>query len=141
MASVADDTTDKAAATSTNGGGAKKPRRRGPSAKTVARQAKAGTDAVRSRIASLVWIIAVVCAAILAIGALLVALDAVNESNPVVQWITDTAGTLAGPLGELFSFEKENSRTDQAKNALVNWGIAAVVYLLAGRILDRIIRP
>ncbi|MGH3356750.1 MAG: hypothetical protein ACRDOJ_12705, partial [Nocardioidaceae bacterium] len=72
MASVADDTTDKAAATSTNGGSAKKPRRRGPSAKTVARQAKAGTDAVRSRIASLVWIIAVVCAAILAIGALLV---------------------------------------------------------------------
>jgi hypothetical protein len=27
------------------------------------------------------------------------------------------------------------------KNALVNWGLAAVVWLIIGRIVERIIRP
>ena len=29
----------------------------------------------------------------------------------------------------------------ETKGALVNWGIAAVVYLLIGKVLDRVIRP
>ena len=35
-------------------------------------------------------------------------------------------------------FTGENAAT---KNALFNWGLAAVVWLVVGRILDRIIRP
>jgi hypothetical protein len=40
-----------------------------------------------------------------------------------------------GPFKDLF-------RLETAKNTLlVNWGIAALVYLIAGKIVERIIRP
>ena len=38
----------------------------------------------------------------------------------------------------VFSFHGKNAET---KDALLNWGLAAVTWLIAGRILDRIIRP
>lgn len=120
---------------------ARRPRRR----PTVsAKQMKDGSDAVRSRIASVVWIVAVVCALILAIGALLVALPA-QESNPIVDWVTHTASALAGPFGGLhhgiFDFQQKSGGDDVVKNALANWGLAAMFYLVVGRVADRIIRP
>ncbi|MGH3383352.1 MAG: hypothetical protein ACRDO1_02105 [Nocardioidaceae bacterium] len=104
------------------------------------RQVRDGTNAVRSRIGTLVRMVAYVCAAILALGALLVALEA-NPDNSVVQWLKDGADTLAGPLGDLFTFERDDGTPHPGKNALVNWGIAAVAYLVAGRIVERIIKP
>ncbi len=101
---------------------------------------KAGSDAVRSRLAAVVWLVAVVCALVLAIGALLVALDA-NEKNSIVQLVLQGADALDGPFSRdngIFSFTGQDA---DVKNALVNWGIAAVVYLVIGRILDRVIRP
>ena len=56
----------------------------------------------------------------------------------------DLAGADAVDLGVfsrrngIFEFEGENA---QVRNALVNWGIGAVVYLVVGRVLDRIVRP
>ena len=98
-------------------------------------------DKVRTRIAQVVWLVAVVCALLLAVGALLVALDA-NTQNPLVRLVLD--GADAVDLG-LFSrrngikeFHGENA---DVKNALLNWGLAAVAYLVVGRILDRLIRP
>ena len=38
----------------------------------------------------------------------------------------------------LKTFEGSNAET---KNALFNWGIGAIVWLVVGRILERIIRP
>lgn len=106
-------------------------------AATAARAVKAGTDAVRNRIASAVWLVAVACAMVLAAGALLIALDA-NRSNDIVQWVLDAAGSLDGPFWKVFEFEGPDAAV---KEHLVNWGLAAVAYLVAGRILDRIIRP
>ncbi|MDQ4007906.1 MAG: hypothetical protein M3211_07430 [Actinomycetota bacterium] len=146
MSSVADETTSgkETAPEAESGGKASRRRRPSVSAKKVAHGAKVGSDAIRSRVASIVWLIAVICAAVLALGALLVALDA-NARNSVVQWITDTAGVLSGPFGDaeggVFNFEKKNGSADTVKNALVNWGIAAVAYLVVGRVADRIIRP
>ena len=116
----------------------RRPRRdRGASAAKV----KAGADAVRSRIATVVWLVAVVCALFLAVGALLIALKA-NEDNSIVAFILSGAQTLEGP----FSLEKgiftfEDNQDGRVKSALVNWGIAAVVYLVIGKILDRVTRP
>lgn len=124
------------AATSTTPPVEEKRRRRRPSGEKV----KAGSDAVRNRIASLVWLVAVVCALFLAVGALLVALDA-NRDNTIVTFVLDMADKLDGPFSRdngVFTFEGKDGET---KGALVNWGIAAVVYLVAGKILDRIIRP
>ena len=120
--------------------------RRAPkvSAKEVAHGAKVGSDAIRNRVASIVWIIAVVCAVILILAALAVALGA-QPNNPMVEWLGHAAKTLAGPFGGLhhgvFEFKTKSGADDTIKNALVNWGLAAVVYLVVGRIAARIIRP
>lgn len=101
---------------------------------------KASTDAVRTRIASLVWLVAVICALFLAVGALLVALKA-NQDNSIVKIVLDGAEKLDGPFSRsngIFTFKGHDAAT---KAALVNWGIAAVIYLVIGRILDRLIRP
>lgn len=95
---------------------------------------KRGSDAVRSRVASAVWLLAVLAALILAVGALLVALDA-NEDNSIVKFLLDAGHKIDGPFWKVFTFE------DTTKEYLVNWGLAAVAYLIGGRILDRIIRP
>jgi hypothetical protein len=102
---------------------------------------KAGAAAVRSRIATVVWLVAVVCALFLAVGALLIALKA-NADNSIVSFVLSGAEALEGPFsreGGIFTFaDNEDGRV---KSALVNWGIAAVVYLVVGKILDRVIRP
>jgi len=101
----------------------------------------AGANLVRSRLASLVWLVAVVCALFLAVGALLIALKA-NQDNAIVAFVLDVAdrldlGVFSREQG-IFTFDGKNAET---KNALVNWGIAAIAYLVAGKVLDRIIRP
>jgi hypothetical protein len=95
----------------------------------------AGANVVRSRIASLVWLVAVVCALFLAVGALLVALK-MNQDNAIVAFVIDGAEKL--DFGEFKTFTGKNA---DVKGALTNWGIAAMIYLLVGKVLDRVIRP
>jgi hypothetical protein len=119
--------------------GAKRAERR-ESRKEAGAKVKKGANAIRSRIGAVVWLIAVVCALFLAIGALLIALDA-NRDNSIVTFVLSGADTLDGPFSRdngLFTFDGRNAET---KSALVNWGLAAVAYLIVGKILDRIIRP
>jgi hypothetical protein len=98
--------------------------------------------AVRMQIARAVRIVFGVLAAILALGALLVVLrDNINESNAVVKLITDVADAISGPFSRdngIFDFTGKNA---ESKNALLNWGIAAIVYLLIGRFLANAIAP
>lgn len=110
-------------------------------ASSGASKVKAGSAAVRSKLATLVWLAAVLCALALAVGALLIALKA-NEDNTVVDFILSVAAGLDGPFSltdGIFTFA--DNQDGQVKSALVNWGIAAVVYLVIGKILDRVIRP
>jgi hypothetical protein len=105
------------------------------------RKVAAGANLVRSRLASLVWLVAVVCALFLAVGALLIALKA-NQDNAIVSFVLDVAdrldlGVFSREQG-IFTFDGKNAET---RNALVNWGIGAIAYLVAGKVLDRIIRP
>ena len=98
--------------------------------------------AVRTTIARVVRIVFTVLAAILAVGAVLVVLrDSVNEQNAIVKFVTDVADAVSGPFSRddgIFSFSGKNAT---AKNALVNWGIAAIVYLVLGRVLAGVIAP
>lgn len=100
-------------------------------------QVSAGVSAARNRIASIVWLIAVLCAVILAVGALLAALNDIDEPNSIVEFIYDTAEALDGPFGNIITFEGSD---DPTKEVLVSWGLAALAYLIVGRILDRLIR-
>ncbi len=91
------------------------------------------SDTTRSRLASLVWVLAVVAALILAVGALLWSLDA-NRANSLVSFVLNAAEMIDGPFWRVFNLH------DPIKNHLVNWGLAAVVYLIIGRVADRLIR-
>jgi len=94
-----------------------------------------GVARVRNLVASIVWLAAVICAAVLALGALFTALDQANESNEIVSWVLDRGRDLVGPFSDVF-------RLETAKNTLlVNWGIAALAYLIAGKVIERVIRP
>ena len=151
MSSVADETTSsegtrKAEEEGGNGTKAGRPRRRPRvSARQVAHGAKVGTDVIRSRIASVVWIVAVLCAVVLALAAVLIALqDNVKAGNPIVEWLTNASNVIAGPFGDVernsFSGGVFNL-SSTPKEALANWGVAAVLFLIVGRLADRIIRP
>jgi hypothetical protein len=88
--------------------------------------------AVAGELARLVRLIAWVVAAIIVAGILLVVLKA-NPTNSVVSAVHDTAHTLIGPFGGMFKLHK--ARVGVA----VNWGIAALVYLILGYLLARLI--
>ena len=96
---------------------------------------------VRTRVAQLVWLFFVLCALLLAVGALMVALDA-NNQNSLVSFVLDGADAV-----DLGIFSRQNGIKEfkgegaEVKNALLNWGLGAVAYLVVGRILDRLIRP
>ncbi len=102
----------------------------------------AAQAAVRDKVARLVRVVFGVLAAILALGAVLVVLRSnVNQDNSIVAFITDVADAVSGPFSRdngIFDFSGKNA---VAKNALLNWGIAAIVYLLLGRLLANAIAP
>jgi hypothetical protein len=106
------------------------------------RQQDATQYAIRTKLARISSIVFGVLAAILALGALLVVLrDNVNESNSVVKLITDVADAISGPFSRddgVFDFTGKNA---ESKNALLNWGIAAIVYLVIGRVGSNLIAP
>jgi hypothetical protein len=109
-----------------------------------AAQARKAVATVRSRMAQGVWLLCVLAALVLAVGALCIALKA-NQDNNLVKFVIDGADKL--DFG-VFSRGKDGvahwkGNTDAAhtKNALVNWGLAAVVWLVGGKILERFVRP
>ena len=110
-----------------------------PDAKTAHRTLVAAR--VRDSAARVVWIICVTLALILAAAAFTFALEA-NEENGLVQLVRDLAN--AFDLG-FFDLDNPVKAFDDpngaVKTALFNYGIASVVYLVAGRILERLIRP
>ena len=102
----------------------------------------AAQAAIRTKAARVVRIVFGVLATILALGAVLVVLRSnVNADNTIVKLITDIADAISGPFSRtdgIFDFDGKNA---VAKNALLNWGIAAIVYLLLGRLLANAIAP
>ena len=119
-------------------------RRAEVSERTERTERRASTGRVakaRVQVARLLWLLCALAALFLAIGALLVAVDA-NPHNALVQFVLDVADKLDLEVFNRKGGIKEFHGHDAAtKNALVNWGLAAVAWLVAGRILDRIVRP
>lgn len=116
----------KAEASGTSGA-----RRRG--ARTVVR--------TRMVVAQVVWLLFLTAALFLAVGALLIALDA-NRDNELVKFVLAGADRV-----DLGIFSKDNGIKQfhgpdaETKNALFNWGLGAAAWLFVGRILYRAIRP
>jgi hypothetical protein len=108
---------------------------------TAVERLAATTSSIRVRAAQVVWLLAVLCALVLAVGALCVALDA-NRDNALVRFVLDAADAVDLDVfsrgNGIFKFDGADAGT---KNALANWGLAAVAYLVVGRLLERVIRP
>ena len=83
-------------------------------------------------IARLVRSAAWLVAAVIVAGIVLVLLDA-NMGNVIVRDIHDAASFLVGPFKNVFS--PKSHKVDVA----VNWGLAAVVYLLVGSLIARLL--
>ncbi len=83
-------------------------------------------------LARVVRLVVSVVVLIIVAGILLVVLKA-NPTNTIVSDVHGWARSLAGPFDGIFSFH--NPRVAIA----VNWGIAAVVYLIVGRLIVRLV--
>ena len=83
--------------------------------------------------ASVITTIAGVVAAIIIIGIILVLVNA-NPNNQIVDFILDVGSFLTRPFHGLFP------QDDRKQDILVNWGIAAIVYLIIGAFIARIAR-
>jgi len=96
---------------------------------------------VRSMVARAVWVICLTLALILAAAAFSFALDA-NDENSLVQLIRDLANAFDLTFFDLDKpVKKFKDPNSDVKDALFNYGICAVIYLIAGRFLERILRP
>jgi hypothetical protein len=79
-------------------------------------------------IARLIRTVAMIVAAILVVGIILRLVGA-NPANSIVSDIHDAGNWLAGPFRNIFTVKN-------AKEAIaLNWGLAAVVYLIVGHLL------
>lgn len=95
----------------------------------------------RSGLAQLIWLVAALCALVLAVGALLVALDA-NRSNELVRFVLQAADTVdLGVFSRADGIKQFRGDGADVKNALFNWGLGAIAWLVVGRVLDRIVKP
>jgi hypothetical protein len=99
------------------------------------------TTKIRAALAQLIWLVCALAALLLAVGALLIALDA-NRSNALVDVVLQAAD-----YADLDVFSRQDGikrfrgEGAEVKNALLNWGLGAVAWLVVGRLLERIVKP
>ena len=91
-----------------------------------------GSGVVMGTLARVVRLIVGIIVLIIVAGIVLVLLKA-NPTNTVVTDVHDAARWFAGPFDGIFSFH--NARVALA----VNWGLAAVVYLIVGGLIARVL--
>jgi len=84
-------------------------------------------------LARIVDIVVAIVALIIALGILLVVLEA-NPSNELVKAIDDAARWLVGPFRGIFTLD------DRKLTVAVNWGLALVVYVAVGRLISGLLR-
>lgn len=96
------------------------------------RSSARGGVAARRGLARIIGLITTLVVAVIVLGIVLVLLKA-NPDNAIVDAVRDAAKYLSKPFDAIF--EMDRRRTEIA----VNWGIAALVYLIAGRLLARLV--
>jgi len=96
---------------------------------------------VRTRIAQILWLLVVVAALFLAAGALCVAFD-LNQKNALVDFVINGANVFdLGVFSRKDGIKQFAGGNADVKNALFNWGLGAIAWLVVGKIVERVIRP
>jgi hypothetical protein len=83
--------------------------------------------------ATVVLVITGIIAAFIALAILLVIVDA-NQGNMIVNAIVEIGSFFSTPFHDMFP------QRNAEMNVLINWGLAAVAYLLIGGIIARFVR-
>jgi hypothetical protein len=111
---------------------------------TTSKRSLGGVAGVRVLLARVVWAICVVFAVVLAVAVLLIAVKA-NTQNGLVRFDLKFSQhvdlhwfSLTNPIKD---FDTAKKASEDVKTALFNYGLCAVVWLVIGRVLDRVIRP
>lgn len=100
-----------------------------------------GAIQVRTWAAQVIWVVCVVFALFLALAALTYALKA-NEANGLVDFVRDVAQAVDLGVFTLDNGIKQfTGENAEIKDALFNYGLGAVFWLVIGRVLERVIRP
>lgn len=119
--------------------------RRSPDLRAGARRAatltKTGVNRLRTLLGEIVWVVCLLAAAALLVGAALVVLEA-NTGNALVAGVLKAAdwadlGVFSRTAG-IKQFTGENALV---KNTFVNWGLGAVAWLVVGRVARRFLTP
>jgi len=84
-------------------------------------------------LARLITTIAGLVAGAIVLGIVLIVLEA-NRSNGLVELVLDVARFLAGPFKNMFDLDERKIEI------AVNWGIAAVVYVVVASVIARVLR-
>lgn len=104
------------------------------SAKAAAPATPRGSRVV-SAVAGLIGALGLICSVVLALGALLVALD--ETGSGVYDTVSSVCDALVAPARDIVSFSGSNAAM---KEALVAWGAGAIVYLVVGIAAQTILR-
>jgi hypothetical protein len=84
-------------------------------------------------VARIVRLITSVVVGLIVVGIVLVLLEA-NRDNAIVDWLVGAGEFLAEPFDNVFELDGTKARVG------VNWGLAAVLYALAGGLIVRALR-
>ncbi len=98
------------------------------------------TARARNNAARVVWVVCAGLALVLAIAAFTYALEA-NADNSLVKLARNLADAFDLGFFDLDNPVKEfDGKNAEVKTALFNYGLGCVVYLVVGRVLERVIR-
>lgn len=99
---------------------------------------------VRTQAARVVWGFCLLLALILAVAAFSYALE-LREENPLVGLVRDLANAVDLGVFDLENpikaFDDDDATVKQTKEALTNYGLGAIFYIVIGRLAERIVRP
>ena len=121
------------------------PARRSPDVRAGARKVVsltgAGIARLRTMLGQIVWFACLLAATALLLGALLVVLEA-NTRNALVEAVLRAADWAdLGVFSRTAGVKQFTGDGAVVKNAITNWGLGAVAWLVVGRLARRILTP
>lgn len=119
--------------------------RRSPDLRAGARRAAtltaAGVRRLRTMVGEIVWIVCLLAAVALLLGTALVVVGA-NTHNALVQAVLHGADWAdLGVFSRTAGVKQFTGDGATVKNAITNWGLGAVAWLVVGRVARRILTP
>jgi hypothetical protein len=91
-------------------------------------------------LAQVVWLACLAAAISLLLGALLVTVGA-NQDNALVAFVLQAADRAdLGVFSRIGGIKEFTGEGAAVRNAVVNWGIGAVAWLVVGRLASRLLR-